>query len=126
MPRAAMCRLEHLLYIRHRTMKPSLLQLDHYVFSEISIRHIPNSEVELVNGYPSMDEANFSSEVEFSLAGAEEIPEDGNRRYGVHLIVKAEPKDMDKPAFPYNIKVGALGIFHGPKFPDDKRDALIA
>lgn len=106
-------------------MNPSLLQLDHYAFTEQSLLHLPDSNVTMKGGYPSFDEAAFSSRVDFHslkpMDASDEVP-----RYAVRLTVKAEPKDLDAPKFPYRMSFDVVGFFNGPGLPADKREALIA
>jgi preprotein translocase subunit SecB len=106
-------------------MNLSLLQLDHYAFTEQSLLHLSHGHVSLKDGYPSFEEAAFSSHVDFHPLQTTGEPGEV-QRYAVRLTIKAEPKDLEAPKFPYRMCFDVVGFFNGPGLPVDKREALIA
>ncbi len=103
-------------------MNKSPLQLEHYTLSEISIK--PYDGYVATDGvpYPSFNNADFNSAVEFGPASREGAAENASL-WGIRLSLSCQAKDGE--SFPYRFAVGISGILDGSGLPSDNRSNLV-
>lgn len=102
-------------------MNKSALQLEHYTLSEISIK--PNEGYVAREGvpYPSFNDADFNSAVEFGPASRDGA-EPGSL-WGIRLSLSCQAKEGGN--FPYRFAVGIAGVLDGSGLPEANRSNLV-
>lgn len=102
-------------------MKKSPLQLEHYTLAEISIKPYEGYRPSEKSQYPSFDEVEFASAVEFGPASRKEIQ--SNSLWGIKLKLTCQAKE--EVQFPYQFIVEIAGVFDGKDLPEEKRSDLV-
>lgn len=97
-------------------MNPSQLQLEHYELASLQIEPIDNYAASVDARYPSFDNADFESSVEFGQA--ERGDEAPNYLWGIKLRLRAAPKEGS--SFPYRFDVSIVGYLNGQDLKEDK------
>lgn len=98
-------------------MHSSPLQLEHYELLALQVAPVENFEGASDGRYPSFDNAQFESSVEFGRA--ERGDESPDSLWGIKLRLRALPKEGH--SFPYIFDVSMVGFVSGAKLPEDKR-----
>lgn len=102
-------------------MKQSPLQLKHYTLTEVAIKpyegYVSDGDAE----YPSFDDVDFASSVEFGPAHRKGEEDRGLWGIRLHLTCKA----TEENSFPYQFNVGAAGVFDGDNLPEEEKSNLV-
>lgn len=101
-------------------MHSSHLQLEHYELVALQVAPVENFEGAGDGRYPSFDNAQFESSVEFGKA--ERGDESPDSLWGIKLRLRAAPKEGC--SFPYIFDVSMIGFVSGAKLPEEKRQDL--
>lgn len=102
-------------------MKQSPLQLKHYTLTEVSIKPYEGYASDGDSEYPSFDDVDFSSSVEFGPAHRKGEESRGLWGIRLHLVCKA----TEENSFPYQFNVGAAGVFDGENLPEGDKSNLV-
>ena len=102
-------------------MHSSPLQLEHYELAALQISPVDDFVDEGEGRYPSFDNANFESVVDFGEA--QRGDEASDSLWGIKLRLRATPKEGR--SFPYIFDLSIVGFLNGAKLPDDKRQDLV-
>lgn len=103
-------------------MNKSPLQLEHYTLSEISIKPYDGFAPTEGAPYPSFDNADFNSAVEFGPASRDGAAENGSL-WGIRLSLSCQAKEGEQ--FPYRFALGIAGILDGSGLPAENRSNLV-
>jgi len=101
-------------------MRPSVIRLEHYNLTSLSIEPVEGYAPNFDEGlYPKFSNADFDIRVRLGE------PVDDDDEYMIRLFLKASPK-ADKP-FPYTFSVGADAVltYHGKKDNAERRELLL-
>lgn len=102
-------------------MNKSPLQLEHYTLADITIKpyegYLPPSD----SRYPSFDDADFGSAVEFGSASRDGVAT--GSLWGIRLQLTCQVKEGRQ--FPYQFSVAIAGVLDGSNMPEDSRANLV-
>lgn len=102
-------------------MHKSALQLEHYELAALQLAPVDEFAGNAEGQYPSFDNAEFKSDVEFGQA--ERGSESPNFLWGIKLRLRCAPKEGC--SFPYRFDVSIVGFLNGTDLKDDNRENLV-
>ncbi len=104
-------------------MNHSALQLEHYELDSLHIEPVEGYIPAGTAKYPSFNNADFNSSVEFGQAARGD--DQPNYLWGIKLRLQAEPKEGS--SFPYRFDITIVGFLNGERLVEDthKREDLV-
>ncbi len=104
-------------------MNHSALQLEHYELDSLRIEPVEGYVSTGNAKYPSFDNADFNSSVEFGQAARGD--DQPNYLWGIKLRLQASPKEGT--SFPYRFDITIVGFLNGERLVEDhhKREHLV-
>lgn len=101
-------------------MQPSNLRLETYHYTKIVVVPRPDAQIAPAGQYVDFNNVEFGSEV---TIGEIVNPDGLNSHKTILLELKASPSGNSK--FPYDIDIGAIGVFDVSGLPAEKQEVLL-